>query len=45
MIQALTVRLPDDLYEELRAEAFKAHQPMNVIIIDALRTYLRVTAP
>ncbi len=33
------VRVPDDLYEWLRATAFSAHVSMNSVVIAALRRY------
>jgi len=33
------VRIPDDLYEWLRATAFSAHVSMNSVVIAALRRY------
>ena len=39
--QALTVRLPPDLYEKLRRAAFDQHTSMNALIIEALRKALR----
>jgi predicted HicB family RNase H-like nuclease len=35
--QALTVRLPPDLYDKLRKAAFDQHTSMNALIIAALR--------
>jgi hypothetical protein len=43
--QTLSIRLPRDLYEELRREAFEARQPMNQIITDGLRMRLQITTP
>jgi len=34
--QAITVRLPIDLYERLRREAYETRQPMNTIITEGL---------
>ena len=34
--QAITVRLPRDLYERLRREAFETRTPMNTIITERL---------
>jgi predicted HicB family RNase H-like nuclease len=35
--QALTVRLPEDLYDQLRKAAFDQHTSMNALIIAAIR--------
>jgi len=35
--QALTVRLPEDLYDKLRKAAFEQHTSMNALIIEAVR--------
>jgi hypothetical protein len=35
-VQAMSVRLPADLYEWLRLEAFNTREPMSTIIIAAL---------
>jgi len=35
--QALTVRLPEDLYDKLRKTAFDQHTSMNALIIAAVR--------
>jgi predicted HicB family RNase H-like nuclease len=35
--QTITVRLPKDLYEQLRKVAFDQRTSMNAIIVDALR--------
>jgi len=43
--QALTVRLPEDLYEQLRRAAFDQHTSMNAIIIEAVRKQLAVSGP
>jgi hypothetical protein len=40
--QALTIRLPVDLYEQLRQEAFDRRTTMNALIMDALRKQLAV---
>jgi predicted HicB family RNase H-like nuclease len=39
--QQLTIRLPYDLYEKLRREAFEQHTSMNALIIEAVRKALR----
>ena len=39
--QALTIRLPHDLYEKLRREAFEQHTSMNALIVEAIRKALR----
>lgn len=39
--QALTVRLPRDLYEKLRRAAFERHVSMNTLIIEAVREVMR----
>lgn len=38
--QAMTIRLPKDLYEKLRREAFERRVPMVTLITDALAAYL-----
>ena len=35
--QALTVRLPPDLYDKLRKAAFDQHTSMNALVIAAVR--------
>lgn len=37
MTQALSVRLPDDVYERLRQDAFDQRTTMNALIVEALR--------
>lgn len=39
--QALTIRLPPDLYEKLRRAAFEQHVSMNALIVEAIRKALR----
>jgi predicted HicB family RNase H-like nuclease len=36
-VQVLTVRLPKDLYEQLRKAAFDQRTSMNALIIEAIR--------
>jgi predicted transcriptional regulator len=36
----MTIRLPKDLYEKLRREAFERRIPMGTLITDALAAYL-----
>lgn len=36
-VTALTIRLPDDVYEELRREAFEKRTSMNALIVEAVR--------
>jgi predicted transcriptional regulator len=38
--RAMTIRLPDAVYELLRREAFERRIPMTAIITDALREHL-----
>lgn len=38
--QAITIRLPRDIYESLRRESFETRQPMNTIISEGLRLRL-----
>ncbi len=38
--QALTIRLPENLYEQLRKAAFDQRTSMNALIIDAVRKQL-----
>lgn len=38
--QAITVRLPQDVYEALRLEAFEKHAPQSAIIIEGLEQRL-----
>lgn len=35
--QALTIRLPQDIYEKLRQTAFDQHTSMNTLIVEAIR--------
>jgi hypothetical protein len=35
--QPVTFRLPEDLYEWLRREAFDTREPMNTIVVTALQ--------
>lgn len=39
-VQAITARLPADLYESLRRTAFERRKPMNVILIEAAAAHL-----
>jgi hypothetical protein len=43
--QAITVRLPRDLYESLRSFAFQARVSMNELVLDALRRDLEDISP
>ena len=36
-VKAITIRLPEDVYEDLRQEAFDKRTSMNVLIVDAVR--------
>lgn len=36
-VQAITIRLPEDIYEELRKEAFDKRTSINALIVDAVR--------
>lgn len=36
-IQTITIRLPRDVYEQLRKDAFDQRTSMNALIIDAIR--------
>ena len=40
-VQAITIRLPEDVYEDLRREAFDGRTSMNAIIVEALRNRKR----
>lgn len=37
MTQALSVRLPDEVYERLRQDAFDQRTTMNALIVEALQ--------
>ena len=37
-VQAITIRLPKDVYENLRREAFDKRTSINALIVDAVRT-------
>lgn len=37
-VQAITIRLPEDVYEELRREAFDKRTSMNALIVEAVRS-------
>lgn len=39
--QAMTVRLPADIYEKLRQVAFERRAAMNAIVTDAVTEWLR----
>lgn len=39
-IQALTARLPRDLYERLRRASYERHVPQNTILCEALAEHL-----
>jgi predicted HicB family RNase H-like nuclease len=39
-VQVLTIRLPQDLYNQLRQAAFDQHTSMNAIAIEAIRKRL-----
>jgi predicted HicB family RNase H-like nuclease len=41
-LQTLTIRLPEDLYEQLRRAAFDQHVSMNALVIEAIRERLDV---
>lgn len=41
-MQAITVRLDDDLYEQLRVVAFEKRRPQNSIMSEALRTWFMI---
>lgn len=43
--QDFTVRLPPDVYEKLRKDAFDQHTSMNALIIAALRAKHDVPSP
>jgi hypothetical protein len=36
-VQAITIRLPKDVYEDLRREAFDKRTSMNALIVEAVR--------
>ena len=36
--QAITIRLPRDIYENLRRESFETREPMNTVIVGTLRS-------
>lgn len=40
-IQALSVRLPSSMHQELRKLAFKTEKSLNQIIVKAIREYLK----
>lgn len=40
----MTIRLPDEVYEELRRVAFDRRVPMNEIVTDAVREHLSALA-
>jgi predicted HicB family RNase H-like nuclease len=35
---AITIRLPEDLYEDLRRQAYEQRTSINALIVEALRT-------
>lgn len=39
-VQALSIRLPVDMYKQLREAAFKNNEKMNVIIVGLVKQYL-----
>ena len=39
-LQTLTIRLPEDLYEQLRKTAFDQHASMNALVVEAIRSQL-----
>jgi hypothetical protein len=43
-VQTMSVRLPVDLYEHLRREAFERRVPMNAILVEALGPHLDKSA-
>lgn len=38
-MQAMTLRLPDDVHEALRREAYESRRSMNAVVIEALDEY------
>jgi hypothetical protein len=36
-VQAITIRLPEDMYEDLRRQAFEERTSINALIVDAVR--------
>ena len=36
-MRAMTLRLPDEVHEALRREAYETKRPMNQIILDAIQ--------
>ena len=36
-VQAITIRLPKDMYEDLRRQAFDERTSINALIVDAVR--------
>ena len=40
-VTAITIRLPEDIYEDLRREAFDKRTSMNALIVDAVRARKR----
>jgi predicted HicB family RNase H-like nuclease len=38
-MQAMTLRLPDEVHEALRREAFESRRSMNAVVIEALDEY------
>ena len=43
--KAITIRLPEDVYEDLRREAFEKRTSMNALIVDALRAKKKRPGP
>lgn len=37
-VQAITIRLPKDMYEDLRRQAFDERTSINALIVKAVRT-------
>lgn len=37
-VKPITIRLPEDVYEKLRREAFDKRTSMNALIVEAIRT-------
>jgi hypothetical protein len=42
-VQAITIRLPGDVYEDLRREAFDKRTSMNALIVEAVRARKHVS--
>jgi hypothetical protein len=37
-VQAITIRLPEDVYEDLRKEAFDKRTSINALIVEAVKS-------